>query len=384
MKKLNYILLGLIFLSTLSTACKKIDTSDESSTFILNPEDLKGSITDGTVTLNRGTTYKLTAPLFVKAGATLKIEEGAIIEAQTKNGASSLYIVIERGAKIDAQGSATNPILFTSTLKERGGWGGLVIAGRASNNIGTDVQSEVAGVVYGGNNDADNSGIMKYCILQYSGAKINDTKEFNGISFLSVGSETIIQYIQVSYGNDDAFEWYGGTVDCSFLYANDNDDDNLDTDEGYRGTISNAYCINNNTNASADSRGIESDNNPSNFVALPIALPTFRNITLVGRTTVATGQQREGIYVRRGTKGIFENIYIANYSTAIGIEHNETLAFLGTELKMNNIQISGATKNFAGKDNKGASVVVPNFATLGVSTGAGSAANKPSWANFVK
>lgn len=381
-KQLNYIYIVIFFITIFS--CKKIDTSEETSTFVLNPMDLKGNITDGIVTLTRGTTYKLTGPLFVKSGATLKIEEGTTIEAQTANGASSLYIVIERGAKIDAQGSALNPIIFTTSVKERGSWGGLVIAGRAITNIGTDVQSEVAGVVYGGNDPTDNSGILKYCLLQYSGAKITDTKEFNGISFLAVGSGTIVQYIQVSNGNDDAFEWYGGSVDCSFLYANNNDDDNLDTDEGYNGTISNAYCINTNTNASADSRGIESDNNPTNFVASPVSNPTFRNITLIGRKTVATGQQREGIYVRRGTKGNFENIYIENYSTAIGVEHNETIAFVNSSLlKINPVQITGATKNTAGKDSKGVSVNVSSIATIGANTGAGSGASKPNWANFV-
>lgn len=383
MKKIiSAVLTAIVFLNI--SSCKKIDTSEETSSFVLNQEDLKGTITDGTVTLQRGLTYKLTGALFVKSGATLKIEEGATIEAQTANGASSLYIVIERGAKIDAQGSATSPIIFTSTLKERGGWGGLVIAGRAKNNIGTDVQSEVAGVVYGGSDDLDNSGILKYCILKYSGAKINDTKEFNGISFLSVGSGTVIQYIQVSNGNDDAFEWYGGTVNCSFLYASDNDDDNLDTDEGYSGTISNAYCVNNNTNASADSRGIESDGNPSNFSASPFSFPVFRNITLVGRKTISTGSQREGIYIRRGTKARFTNIYMANYKTAVGVEHNETIAFLNTDTKIDGIEILGATKNFAGKDNKGANVTLPVFHAISTATGAGNAAEKPVWADFVK
>jgi predicted secreted protein len=383
MKKIQIILIAILALGIHS--CQKIDTSDEGSTFVLNASDLKGTISDGVVTLSRGTTYKLTGPLFVKAGATLKIEEGTTIEAQTANGASSLYIVIERGAKIDAQGSATSPIIFTTSVKERGSWGGLVIAGRAPNNIGTDVQSEVAGVVYGGTDAADNSGILKYCILQYSGAKINDIKEFNGISFCSVGSGTIIQYIQVSYGNDDAFEWYGGSVDCSFLYANNNDDDNLDTDEGYNGTISNAYCINSNTNASSDSRGIESDNNPTNFTASPIANPKFRNITLIGRKSVTTGQQREGIYLRRGTKGILENIYIENYSTAIGVEHNETIAFVNSgDLKISTCQITNATKITVGKDSKAAAVNVSNILTQSTATGAGSGAAKPNWANFIQ
>ena len=165
MKKILIIAVICISLIALNS-CKKIDTSEETTTFVLDQSNLKGAILDGTVVLQRGLTYKLTGALFVKAGATLKIEEGVTIEAQTANGASSLYIVIERGAKIDAQGSATNPIIFTTTVKDRGSWGGIVIAGRARNNIGTDVQSEVAGVVYGGSDDTDNSGVLKYCILE--------------------------------------------------------------------------------------------------------------------------------------------------------------------------------------------------------------------------
>jgi len=206
-------------------------------------------------------------------------------------------------------------------------------------------------------------------------------KEFNGISFLSVGSGTVIQYIQASYGNDDAFEWYGGKVDCSFLYAND--DDNLDTDEGYRGTIFNAYCKNNNTNASADSRGIEFDNNPSNFTASPISSPTFRNTTLIGRGRVANGSQREGVFIRRGTKMNIDNIYIYEYATAIGVEHNETIAFLDNASKLNTVTMLGATKNIVGKYSKGFIVSLSNFVTLGAATGAGNDAEKLIWANFI-
>jgi hypothetical protein len=105
---------------------------------------------------------------------------------------------------------------------------------------------------------------------------------------------------------------------------------------------------------------------------------------LVGRKTITTGSQREGIYIRRGTKASFTNVYMANYKTAVGVEHNETIAFLNKETKIDGIEIIGATKNFAGKDNKGANVTLPVFHTTSTATGAGNAAEKPVWADFVK
>ena len=104
----------------------------------------------------------------------------------------------------------------------------------------------------------------------------------------------------------------------------------------------------------------------------------------MGRQTVATGSQREGIYIRRGTKATFNNIYMANYKTAVGVEHNETIAFLNSDTKIDGIEILGATKNFAGKDNKGATVTLPIFHTPSSATGAGNKAEKPVWADFVR
>jgi len=383
MKKI--FLLGLSLSLVVMSCSKKTDAP--SSSFVLDQNNLKGTISDGTVTLQSGKKYLLTGPLTVKAGATLKLEAGTIVEAQTDLGATTLYITIERGAKIDAQGTASSPITLTSTGTAAGSWGGLILVGKAPNNISTDAQSEITGVVYGGTEPTDNSGTIKYMIIRNSGSKINDTKEFNGLSMFSVGSGTTIQYVAVFNGNDDAFEWYGGTVNCSYLYASNNDDDNFDFDEGYVGTLTTLYSVNTNLNASADSRGIEGDGNPTNFVATPTTNPTISDVTLVGRgsaTATSSGAQLEAIKLRRGTKATISNVYMKGYKTGLNVEHDETIAFANAgTLKVTNVTVADITTNVSGKATAGTAVTLPaGTFVVGSSVGAGSGESKPSWANW--
>lgn len=364
-------------------SCKKTETADEpTSSFVLLQDDLQGQIIDGTVTLKSGLTYKLTGPLIVKNGATLKIEAGAIIQAQTDKGASNLYINIERTGKIDAQGTATSPILFTSTGTAFGSWGGICIHGQAPNNVGENAASEINGTQYGGSVSNDNSGVMRYCIIKNTGAK-NGDKEFNGISFFSVGSGSIFEYIAVFNGGDDAYEWYGGTVNCSYLYAENNDDDNFDYDLGYVGTLNYLYSINSNTNASSDSRGIEADNHPNSFSVTPFSNPTISNVSIVGRGSGFTGTQKEGIYLRRGVKSKISNVFLQGYAIGVGVEHNETLTNLTNgELKVTTIQLTDIPTKTKGKKTDGSSSDVSTVITEGTSVGAGSGATKPTWAAF--
>jgi hypothetical protein len=369
------------------TSCKKDDTTP-ASTFVLDANDLKGDILDGTVTLKSGTTYKLTGALTVKLGATLTIEPGTIIEAQTALGATTLFVTIERGARIDARGTEASPITFTSTGTAAGSWGGLIICGKAPNNIGIDAQSEITGVVYGGSNAADNSGTVQYVVIKNSGSKINATKEFNGLSLFSCGTGTTLDHIASINGNDDAFEFYGGTVNASYLYAANNDDDNFDFDEGYVGTLNYCYGINTNLNASSDSRGIEGDGNPTNFVALPLTNPTITNVSLIGRgsaAVVTSGVQNEAVKLRRGMKGQLSNIFMQGYKQAVGVEHDETIAFVAPgSLKLTTGQIVDCPTKTVGKNTAGAAVDVSAVLVEGTTTGAGAGAAKPTWAAFVK
>ena len=387
MNKKNILKITILFaVIGAAMSCKKETASqDTNSTFVLVQDSLQGTITDGTVVLKANQVYKLTGPLSVASGGTLKIEEGAQIIGQTANGSSNLYINILRGGKIDAQGTATNPIIFTSSDNLPGGWGGICIHGFAPNNVGLDAASEINGVQYGGTNAADNSGTLKYVVIKNSGAK-NGTKEFNGLSMFSVGSGTQISYIAVLNGNDDAFEWYGGTNNCSFLYAENNDDDNFDWDLGYVGNLNALYSINTNTNASSDSRGIEADNNPDNNAATPYSNPTVNEVTLIGRGSTFAGTQLQGIYLRRGVKGKISNVFVKGYKTGVGVEHDLTIAAMTAgELKVSAIQFEDVPTKTAGKNTAGASATVTSVITEGTATGAGSTtAARPSWASFIK
>jgi hypothetical protein len=375
--------IAVIFITANLFSCKKSSTVEEpTSSFVLLQEDLQGQITDGIVTLKSGVTYKLTGPLIVKNNATLKIEPGAIIQAQTDKGSSNLYINIERTGKIDAQGTASEPILFTSTGTTMGSWGGICIHGQAPNNVGENAASEINGTQYGGSIANDNSGIMRYCIIKNTGAK-NGDKEFNGISFFSVGSASIFEYIAIYNGGDDAFEWYGGTVNANYLYAENNDDDNFDYDLGYVGTLNYLYSINSNTNASSDSRGIEADNHPNSFSVTPFSNPTISNVSIIGRGSAFAGTQKEGIYLRRGVKSKISNVFLQGYTIGVGVEHNETLSNLTNgELKVTTIQMNDITTKTKGKKTDGTSSDVSSVITEGTTTGAGSGAAKPAWASF--
>src|SRR5690606_11834535 len=152
----------------------------------------KGSINDGTVTLDPSQTYTLTGGLIVKSGATLTIPAGTKIESSTTALATSLYIAVERGATININGEANNPVVMTSgkAEKKESDWGGLIICGDPKVNTGDNGTSEVGGLSYGGNNNADSSGKINYLRIEYTGSKFTPEKEFNGVSSFGVGSGT--------------------------------------------------------------------------------------------------------------------------------------------------------------------------------------------------
>jgi len=260
--------------------------------------------------------YTLTGPLTVKEGATLTIEPGTVIKA--KSGRTDVFLAVERGAKLIAKGTATQPIRFTSDAASpiAGDWGGIVLAGKAASNKGTDVQSEVAGLFYGGTTDDDSSGELSYIIAEYTGAKINGEQEFNGISFFGVGSGTVVNNIVVSNGNDDGIEFFGGSVNVTNVYCANIADDMFDWTGGYTGTITNAFGVRNNgfDAATDDPRGIEGDSNSSNATAAPISTPTLNNVTILNlNPNVAL---KAGAEIRRGTQATINNILFAAYGDA--------------------------------------------------------------------
>ncbi|AUS05403.1 hypothetical protein [Pseudotamlana carrageenivorans] len=277
--------------------------------------ELKGDITEDSKLL-ASVAYTITGSVTVKEGATLTIEPGTIIRA--RSGRTDVFLAVERGAKIIAKGTAVDPIIFTSDASspKAGDWGGIVIAGKAPSNKGTDVQSEVAGLLYGGTVTDDDSGELSYVIAEYTGAKINGEQEFNGISFFGVGNKTIVNNIVVSDGNDDGVEFFGGTVNVTNVFCANIGDDMFDWTEGYSGTITNAFGVRNEgfNAASNDPRGLEGDSNDSDATALPISMPTLNNVTILNLNPDV--KLKAGAEIRRGTVATINNILFAAYGSA--------------------------------------------------------------------
>ncbi len=210
---------------------------------IANKSGVIGSASQTSITWVKDSVYLLQGLVFVDSLVTLTIEPGTIIKGDANLFASSL--VIQRGAKIMANGTICNPIVFTSSKapgsRVRGDWGGVAILGRGFTNLGTNVPLDGIGISnvrgrFGGTDDTDNSGSLKYVRIEYAGYTIAEDNQL-GLTFGAVGSGTTVDYVQTSFGNDDAFQWYGGAVNCKHLVAYRTLDDDFDTDNGYSGTV---------------------------------------------------------------------------------------------------------------------------------------------------
>ena len=237
----------------------------------------------GRQTLPRGT-YTLKGWVYVAEGAELTIEPGTVIRGDKQTKAS---LIVERGGKLIAQGTATAPIVFTSGeakgQRKPGDWGGLIICGRAPHNAG---EAQIEGgprTKHGGQDVADNSGVLSYVRVEFAGYPFETDKEINGITFGSVGSATKVDHVQVSYSNDDSFEWFGGTVDAKYLIAYKGWDDDFDTDNGYCGHVQYGLAVRDGRIADkSQSNGFESDNDASGSTASPFTTATFSNMTFIG------------------------------------------------------------------------------------------------------
>lgn len=270
------------------------------------------------VTLETGKNYTLNGGIHVKAGATLTIQPGVTITA--KHDGTVDYILVEQGAKIDAQGTASQPIVMTSEKKEAGAWGGLHICGYAHTNNGSG-SSEIGNAPYGGNNDADNSGTLKYIRLEYTGYAFDEEHEANGVSFYGVGNGTTVEHLQAYKGSDDGFEFFGGSVNVKYLVATSCSDDSFDWTEGWNGKAQFLVAYQEGeTSLGYDCDCLmECDNNGTNFAATPVAHPVIANATLIGN-----GGEAQGVRLRAGTEVELYNTIITGKGKALTVETNET------------------------------------------------------------
>jgi hypothetical protein len=343
MNKLNFktmrnkFLFAVTIAATLFTSCGEDGTAD----IVINDNSVTNNTTNGggntgggnigeaisltgnystNLTLDSANTYTITGPTIIESGATLTIPSGMVIKAAATG--ADVYLAIAQGAKIIAEGTSTQPIIFTSAAStpNSGDWGGLIMLGKAPVNSVTGSAtstSEIANLPYGGSDTNDNSGILRYVRVEYSGGKADGQSENNGFSFYGVGSGTTVQYIQMYEGNDDGVEFFGGTVNVNYVSVVNAKDDSLDWTEGYTGTITDAYV----KHGTEHDKGIEADgyntdignnSNPKYF-----SKPTVTNLKIVG---LGSGTGNEAIRLRAGTQGVFTNVWLEGFAEGFDLD----------------------------------------------------------------
>ncbi len=331
MKKSNFKLIGITVIFALLTL---VSCDNDDPDPIINPvdaviENLKIGILNGKLeenfTLNASTNYQLTSSFIIANGATLTIPAGTQIEAT--NGGTDVYIAVLTGGKININGTDNNPIIMSSLNGDPGDWGGLTLCGKATTTAGIDAQAEVGGFIYGGTEDTDNSGTIKYLVIKGTGAQINSESQYNGISLYAVGSGTVIENVAIINGADDGIEFFGGTVSVKNLYLENNEDDAIDWTEGWSGTIDNAYAIHTISGFSTVVEGDKDNNNPK-----------INNLTAI--STVGG----KALQFKKESGATFTNLYLSGYDTNIDMKDGGALE---------NVIIDGAAATITDAYNSG-------------------------------
>ena len=318
---------------------------------------LTGNI-NTTTTLTADKVWTLKGYVYVTDGAKLIIQPGTTIVSDiSEKGA----LVIERGAQIVAEGTVTKPIVFTSgkAIGERapGDWGGIVILGRAKTNRTSEPTIEGGiGRPYGGTNDGDNSGVLRFVRIEYAGIAALPNSEINALTLGGVGSGTIIENVQTIYANDDAFEFFGGTVSARNLYAFATADDDFDFDFGYTGTITNGVAKRDPqfVDSGDAGNGVECDNDGTGSPAQPYTHPKLYNMILVGpNVSTALANHNLGLRFRRATQFTMKNSIVWGWMKGgLSLESNETAGFVKDGVSVfenNSVGTFNPTLNFISK-----------------------------------
>ncbi|HQL70527.1 MAG TPA: hypothetical protein PLA77_06840, partial [Bacteroidales bacterium] len=295
----------------------------------------------------------------VVSGVSLTIQPGVIIKGQAGTGANATALIIARGAKLYAEGTATQPIIFTSVADEiepgmvaspnldpdlNGLWGGLIILGNAPISA-TSESMQIEGIpasdqngLYGGTNATDDSGIIRYVSIRHGGANIGEGNEINGLTLGGVGSGTTVEYVEVIANQDDGVEFFGGTVNVSHLLIWNPGDDGIDTDQAWAGTLNNFLVI-----AGADTDHTLEIDGPEGSM---MAAHTVRNGSIKGSDETELGD------FRSGARGTFENIYFFNFPDPAATDGRGDLSLSGDAsianftsgiLAFSNLQVTPAT-----------------------------------------
>lgn len=342
MKKLLS-MLAMAAMVTSFFACSDDDDDQVESNELV----ITANITSNT-TWETGKTYILGGRIAVTNGATLTIQPGVIVKGEAGVEANATALIIARGSKIDAQGSASQPIIFTSIADEiepgdvespnllptvNGLWGGVIILGRAPISVNTNEQNfQIEGIpasdpngAYGGDIADDNSGILRYVSIRHGGANIGEGNEINGLTLGGVGSGTVIENIEIIGNQDDGIEFFGGTVSVENLVVWNVGDDAVDTDQAWAGTLDNFVVI----TGSATDHALEIDGPEGTYGEGTSMGHTLTNGTIKGSTVAELGDFRDG------ARGTFSNLYFFNFPDPAVSEGRGDLSLSGDETLTN-------------------------------------------------
>ncbi len=381
MKKMKKLSVSILATAAILLSSCSLDNDDENQGIIpgteVTSQNLAGNLTTD-LRLTSGIAHNLIGALLVKDGATLTIDAGTRINALA--GGTDVYILVEKGGKIIADGTADNPIVFTSnaTNPQPGDWGGIIVNGKAplSRQAGSDSNSAAevnAAILYGGAVSNDNSGILNYVKIEYTGARIDDEAEHNGLTLNAVGAGTVVSNIAILNGDDDGIEFFGGTVDATNILVVNAKDDMFDFTQGYVGTCTNLYGVRENgyTAVTSDPRGIEADGNLDGNTPTDIDQSQFTidKITIINNASGV--DMSDGIKVRRGATATITNAYLslgagATYSDLVDLtdgkgDGTDAISITGNANTANGLDITDIKNTTSG----GATVAITAATTGG-------------------
>ncbi|NBW37732.1 MAG: hypothetical protein EBR30_22470 [Cytophagia bacterium] len=336
--------------------------------------NIQGSIAENR-TLIAGTNYLLIGQVFVESGVTLTIPAGTVIKGDK---ASKATLIVKPGGRLVANGQANNPVVFTSSqvvgARDKGDWGGLVILGTAYVNQTSqpNIEGITPAVPYGNTtspatNADQNSGTLNYVRIEYAGIELSPNNETNSLTLGGVGNGTSINYVQVSFGGDDGFEWFGGTVNAKYLVSHSTWDDDFDTDFGWSGNVQFGLVVRNPFFADqSGSNAFESDNQGNgNTTSLCDATASsagnssgctrgvFSNITVLGpretNSRSISGSYQNALHIRRRSSISIFNSFISGFRIGLRIDDDGTYFNLaqGNAVHANNVLSNSSTAGTA-------------------------------------
>ena len=308
---------------------------------------LSGTISSN-MTLDSSIEYLIQGTVIVDDGGVLNIPAGTTLKGDVNFTGSA--IIVRQGGKIEAIGTAAQPIVFTSSnpvgSRTRGDWGGVVLNGRSLCNFPADeCVGEGNSGPYGGTNLTDDSGQLSFVRIEYAGYEVSFGNELNGLTLNGVGSGTQLDHIQAHMGLDDGIEFFGGTVDLKYAIVTGASDDSFDYSTGWQGR--GQFWLVQQDPDDADN-GFEIDGNEENFDATPLTDPTIYNVTLVGKEngTGSAGESTKGILFRRGTAGEVYNVVVLGFEKGIDIDNAQTVG----RVELRNSYFYGMPTVFDGDD----------------------------------